>query len=119
MSDKTFRVNLVDGSGDKYEFQVKTTTKLKKIIKAYKQKCSNDTSSLRYTFDGDRIDPDKTTGELGMEDGDQIDGMFSLSLDLLLTLLYSFTGADWRTLYGDIFTVVSNRISDNEMSDRR
>ena len=54
-------------------FKIKTTTQLKKLMDAYADKQGKTVSSLRFLFDGERINPTDTPDKLGMEHEDIID----------------------------------------------
>ncbi|KAI8470055.1 MAG: small ubiquitin-like modifier 1 [Monoraphidium minutum] len=68
-------INLVvkDQTAAEVHFKVKTHTKLEKVITAYCTKKAIEPSSVRFVFDGTRINPNSTPEDLGMEDGDSID----------------------------------------------
>lgn len=61
--------------GTEVYFKVKKTTKLKKLMDAYCSRVAKEPGSIRFLFDGDRIAPDSTPQQLGMEDEDEIDAM--------------------------------------------
>lgn len=44
-----------------------------KVIRAFAEKLGLDFSSIRQSFDGERINPLSTAADLGLEDGDIID----------------------------------------------
>lgn len=46
---------------------------MEKVIKAFADKLGIDVSSIRLSFDGERISPSSTPAELGLEDNDVID----------------------------------------------
>jgi hypothetical protein len=54
-------------------FKVKKTTAFKKIFDAYLQRVGKAPGSLRFMFDGARVQDTATPAELGMEDEDTID----------------------------------------------
>ncbi|EOR01432.1 hypothetical protein E3P92_00431 [Wallemia ichthyophaga] len=60
------------GSEDEIQFSVKPTTKLGKIFAAFCQRTGQDQSTVRFTFNGDRLDPDDTVKQYEMEDDDQL-----------------------------------------------
>ena len=65
---------LVKDQGDSaITFKVKTTTKLSKIMNAYAQSQQKTVGTLRFFFDGQRIQDEHTPQGLGIEDGDQLD----------------------------------------------
>ncbi|GJE99690.1 ubiquitin-related domain-containing protein [Phanerochaete sordida] len=53
--------------------KVRATTQFKKIFDAAEAKFGQPSGAFRYTFEGSRIRPEQTPGELEMEDGDTID----------------------------------------------
>jgi small ubiquitin-related modifier len=61
--------------GTEVYFKVKKTTKLKKLMNAYCNRVGKDIGSIRFLFDGERIEPESTPAEMGMEDEDVIDAM--------------------------------------------
>ena len=61
--------------GTEVYFKVKKTTKLKKLMDAYCARVGKEAGSIRFLFDGDRIQEDATPDQLGMEDEDEIDAM--------------------------------------------
>lgn len=68
-------INLVckDQTGTEVHFKVKLHTKLEKVFAAYCAKKSIDVNSVRFVFDGSRVQKDQTPQDLGMDDGDTID----------------------------------------------
>ncbi|GAB5355492.1 hypothetical protein AAMO2058_000210200 [Amorphochlora amoebiformis] len=61
--------------GNEVFFKVKKTTSFKRLMEAYCQKVGASSDAVRFLFDGDRISPEKTPADLGMEDEDEIDAM--------------------------------------------
>ncbi|KJE88408.1 ubiquitin [Capsaspora owczarzaki ATCC 30864] len=70
-------VNLKVSSSDGSEvnFKIKKTTKMSKLIDAYCQRVGINPASVRFLFDGARINGDQTAADVGLEDGDNIDVM--------------------------------------------
>ncbi|KAG2494930.1 hypothetical protein HYH03_006865 [Edaphochlamys debaryana] len=62
-----------DQTGNEVHFKVKMKTRLEKVFNAYCNKKGVDTNSVRFLFDGTRVNGSSTPEELGMEDGDCID----------------------------------------------
>merc|ERR1719192_3298665 len=50
--------------GTEVYFKVKKTTKLKKLMDAYRARVGKEAGSIRFRFDGDRIAPDSTPNDL-------------------------------------------------------
>uniref|UniRef100_A0A7S2TZU2 Ubiquitin-like domain-containing protein n=1 Tax=Lotharella oceanica TaxID=641309 RepID=A0A7S2TZU2_9EUKA len=61
--------------GNEVFFKVKKTTSFKRLMEAYCAKVGADKNSVRFLFDGERIDADSTPADLGMENEDEIDAM--------------------------------------------
>ncbi|KAG2434201.1 hypothetical protein HXX76_007927 [Chlamydomonas incerta] len=68
-------INLVvkDQTGNEVHFKVKMKTRLEKVFNAYCNKKGQDPASVRFLFDGQRINPDATPEQLDMQDGDVLD----------------------------------------------
>ncbi|KAI8812964.1 ubiquitin-related domain-containing protein [Cladochytrium replicatum] len=71
---KVEHINLKVVGSDNTEiaFKIKRSTPLSKLMDAYIQKTGLDRNSIRFLFEGDRLQPHNTPDELDMEDGDQI-----------------------------------------------
>eukprot|EP00741_Cyanophora_paradoxa_P008256 tig00001278_g7986.t1 len=74
---KALHINLkVKGQdGNEVHFKIKKTSTLQKLMDAYCQRIGQAAGSVRFMFDGSRIQPAQTPEEIGMEDGDEIDAM--------------------------------------------
>ncbi|KAK9728985.1 SUMO protein smt3 [Basidiobolus ranarum] len=75
--ESTEHINLKVVGNDHNEvfFKIKRTTALKKLMEAYCDRQGKSVSSVRFLYDGVRIQPHNTPSELEMEDGDSIDVM--------------------------------------------
>lgn len=67
------KVKSVDG--EEVVFKVKKTTPFKKLMDAYCKRTGKDSESVRFMFDGSRLETNQTPADLDMEDGDEIDAM--------------------------------------------
>ena len=56
-------------------FKIKKSTPLRKLMDAFCQRSGKAPNSVRFLYEGDRIQPTCTPEELEMEDGDTIDVM--------------------------------------------
>ncbi|XP_042504910.1 uncharacterized protein LOC122081744 [Macadamia integrifolia] len=65
-------ISIQDKDGQK-QFRVFKDEKFEKIFKMYAEKVKRDTTSLVFSFDGDKVSPAATPGGLGMEDDDIIE----------------------------------------------
>lgn len=56
-------------------FKVKRKTPLHRVMDSFCKRTGKDPNSLRFLFDGERVNKDDTPGSLGMEDGDKIEAL--------------------------------------------
>ncbi|KAF8630581.1 hypothetical protein AX17_005393 [Amanita inopinata Kibby_2008] len=68
-------IKVVSSTGDEVYFKIKRSTKLSKLQGAYANKVGKDVGSIRFLYDGVRIQDDDTPASLDMEDNDTIDVM--------------------------------------------
>eukprot|EP01108_Squamamoeba_japonica_P003289 TRINITY_DN2690_c0_g1_i1.p2 TRINITY_DN2690_c0_g1~~TRINITY_DN2690_c0_g1_i1.p2 ORF type:complete len:111 (+),score=29.05 TRINITY_DN2690_c0_g1_i1:46-333(+) len=66
-------LRVVAQDGNEVFFKIKSTTPLRKLMDAYIRRNQLQPDSVRFLFDGVRVQSDKTPKEVGMEDGDVID----------------------------------------------
>ncbi|KDQ52592.1 hypothetical protein JAAARDRAFT_40201 [Jaapia argillacea MUCL 33604] len=71
----TINIKVVTSTGEEVFFKIKRNTKLLKLQSAYASKVGKDVSSIRFLYDGERIQEDDTPSTLNMEDNDTIDVM--------------------------------------------
>lgn len=64
---------VIDFEGQTCTVKVKAATPFQKIFEAAEKRFQKEPGTFKFTFDGQRIRPEMTPAELGMEDGDQID----------------------------------------------
>ncbi|KAH9975069.1 ubiquitin-like protein [Lactifluus volemus] len=74
-NNETINVKVVSAAGEEVFFKIKRNTKLSKLQGAYANKVGKDVGSIRFLYDGNRINDDDTPATLDMEDGDTIDVM--------------------------------------------
>ena len=74
---KAEHINLkvIDQQGNEIFFKCKRTTALSKLMNAYCQRQGMDMKSVRFLFDGERLQEHQTPAEREMEDNDAIDVM--------------------------------------------
>ena len=68
-------VKVVASNGEEVFFKIKRSTKLSKLQGAYANKVGKEVGSIRFLYDGARINDDDTPATLDMEDNDTIDVM--------------------------------------------
>jgi len=68
-------IKVLTYSGEEVFFKIKRNTKLSKLQAAYANKVGKDVGTIRFLYDGNRINDDDTPLSLEMEDNDTIDVM--------------------------------------------
>ncbi|KAJ7077420.1 ubiquitin-related domain-containing protein [Mycena belliarum] len=74
-TQQTINIKVVSSTGEEVFFKIKRSTKLSKLQGAYASKVGKDVGSIRFLYDGSRINDDDTPSSLEMEDNDTIDVM--------------------------------------------
>ncbi|KAH9989244.1 ubiquitin-related domain-containing protein [Russula vinacea] len=73
---ETINVKVVSSGGEEVFFKIKRTTKLSKLQGAYANKVGKDVGSIRFLYDGTRINDDDTPASLDMEDNGTVPPLF-------------------------------------------
>jgi len=68
-------IKVLTSAGEEVFFKIKKNTKLSKLQAAYASKVGKDVGSIRFLYDGNRINDEDTPASLEMDDGDTIDVM--------------------------------------------
>ncbi|CAM9689934.1 unnamed protein product [Chrysoparadoxa australica] len=71
--NNTITVRVRDQTGEETFFKVKKVTRMEKVFATYASRKGVSKEALRFLLDGDRINPEQTPDELGLEDQDMID----------------------------------------------
>ncbi|KRZ19799.1 Potassium channel subfamily K member 18, partial [Trichinella pseudospiralis] len=96
------QLRVVSQDSKEVTFRVKMDMPLIKLMKAYSERTGIGLGSLRFVFDGSRLDDTKTPKELNMEDNDMID---------VISLLFSHVGlCSLVTCYAIVGAVVFRAI---------
>ena len=74
-SPGTIQITIKDQANRETQYKVKHTAKMEKIFTAYSQKFGVAPGSLRFMFDGRRLQDSDTVGAVGLENGSVIDAM--------------------------------------------
>ena len=74
-NEEQLNIKVINSDGAEVYFKVKRDIKLKKLMDAYCKRQGMNSGSLRFNFDGERINPQSTPLSLGMEDKDVIDAL--------------------------------------------
>lgn len=72
---ETISINVVDQNGSQVIFKIKETTPLGKLTSTYCERFRIDPKSIRFLYEGQRIDEKSTPKSLGMTQGDTIDAV--------------------------------------------
>lgn len=70
---ESVNLRVVNQEGSEVQFKIKKATPLKKLTDAYCQRQGVSFDSVRFLYDGNRLNIEKTPADLGMEDDDIID----------------------------------------------
>jgi len=65
----------VNFEGQTIQVKVKASTVFKKIFDAAEKRFSKEPGTLKFVFDGQRLRPQSTPADAGLEDGDVIDAL--------------------------------------------
>ncbi|KAF8264833.1 ubiquitin-related domain-containing protein [Lactarius quietus] len=96
--NNTINVKVVSATGDEVFFKIKRTTKLSKLQGAYASKVGKDVGSIRFLYDGTRINVDDTPDSLDMEDNGVFPSHISSFVHpVLIDSLYRHYRRDGRT----------------------
>mmetsp|Transcript_9730 Transcript_9730/g.10779 ORF Transcript_9730/g.10779 Transcript_9730/m.10779 type:complete len:93 (+) Transcript_9730:82-360(+) len=68
-------LRVIAQDGTEVLFKIKNKTQLRKLMDAYCQRQAIDPNSVRFLYDGERIQEDQTPAGLDMEDQDVIDAV--------------------------------------------
>ncbi|KAG7832210.1 hypothetical protein KL920_000545 [Ogataea angusta] len=71
-SDTHINLKVSDGTSEVF-FKIKRSTPLKRLMDAFCKRQGKDSSSLRFLFDGHRVNPEDTPEDLDMEESDVIE----------------------------------------------
>jgi small ubiquitin-related modifier len=74
-STEHINLKVTSQNGEEVHFKIKKTTPLAKLMDTYCQRMGLSRNSIRFLFEGSRLQDQQTPKELEMEDGDSIDAM--------------------------------------------
>jgi small ubiquitin-related modifier len=72
-SSEYIKLKVVGQDGNEIHFRVKMSTQMAKLKKSYSERLGVPMTSLRFLFDGRRINDDETPKQLEMENDDVIE----------------------------------------------
>ena len=70
---QTVNLTIKDPQGEEIYFKVKKSAKMKRLFSAFCKRSNIDPSTIRFFYQGERIDEEQTPDDLGLHDGDKID----------------------------------------------
>ncbi|EGG14692.1 small ubiquitin-like protein [Cavenderia fasciculata] len=71
--EEQINLRVANSDGSEVYFKIKKTTPLKKLCDAFCQRQGINPNSVRFLFEGQRINPDRTPKDYNMENEDQLD----------------------------------------------
>ena len=72
-SQPTVNLTIKDPQGEEIYFKIKRSAKMGRLFKAYCKRSNVDPSTIRFFYQGDRLEEEQTPDDLNMQDGDRID----------------------------------------------
>ena len=72
-AEQPMKISVVSQDGQVIEFKIKKTTPFRKLMSAYCDRTKLAQNTVRFTFDGSRINDSDTPKTMDMEDGDTIE----------------------------------------------
>jgi len=71
-SDQHLNIKVTDGNNEVF-FKIKRTTKLEKLMKAFCERQGKDPKTVRFLFEGSRVQTTDSPDSLEMADGDSLE----------------------------------------------
>ncbi|KAF2073663.1 hypothetical protein CYY_005013 [Polysphondylium violaceum] len=71
--DEQINLKVQNSQGGEVFFKIKRSTPLRKLMEAYASRSGVSLNSIRFLYDGQRLNSDSTPKELNMENDDAID----------------------------------------------
>ncbi len=99
LNSELLNIKVKSADGNEIYFRIKGTTPLKKLMLAYCQRKGVNPDTVRFLFDGKRLEDNSTPKELLMEDNDAIGNSFYLFICLIKNRCYDSTNR-WN---GELF----------------
>ena len=69
----TVNLTITDPNGEEVYFKVKKTAKMRRLFQAYCKRLGVDHETMRFFYQGERINEESTPEELTLKDGSKID----------------------------------------------
>jgi len=71
-ANEHLNIKVTDGNNEVF-FKIKRSTQLKKLMDAFCERQGKSRNTVRFLFDGSRVQPDDTPDLLDMQDGDTLE----------------------------------------------
>lgn len=76
-TDVRLVIKVVSQNGSEMCFQIKNSTRMSKMIETYCSRMGCSPDSVRFLYDGVRVQPESTPMALGLKNNDVIDAMLT------------------------------------------
>jgi hypothetical protein len=75
--EKFMKIELKASQDDSLIFEMKPTTKFRRVLESYAQNKGIQPDTIKMFFDGERLDLEASPSTIGIEDGDVVDVHYS------------------------------------------
>lgn len=108
-SETHINLKVSDGSSEIF-FKIKRATPLKRLMEAFAKRQGKSIESIRFLYEGQRVNADSTPDEMDLEDGDVIEAHQEQVSDWSILLL-SFTNYCIRSVVVNVCINVNLRLA--------
>lgn len=108
-SETHINLKVSDGSSEIF-FKIKRATPLKRLMEAFAKRQGKSIESIRFLYEGQRVNADSTPDEMDLEDGDVIEAHQEQVSDWSILLL-SFTNYFIRLVVVNVCINVNLRLA--------
>lgn len=108
-SETHINLKVSDGSSEIF-FKIKRATPLKRLMEAFAKRQGKSIESIRFLYEGQRVNADSTPDEMDLEDGDVIEAHQEQVSDSDILLL-SFTNYFIRSVVVNVCINVNLRLA--------
>lgn len=108
-SETHINLKVSDGSSEIF-FKIKRATPLKRLMEAFAKRQGKSIESIRFLYEGQRVNADSTPDEMDLEDGDVIEA-HQEQVSYLNILLLSFTNYCIRSVVVNVCINVNLRLA--------
>lgn len=108
-SETHINLKVSDGSSEIF-FKIKRATPLKRLMEAFAKRQGKSIESIRFLYEGQRVNADSTPDEMDLEDGDVIEA-HQEQVSYSSILLLSFTNYCIRSVVVNVCINVNLRLA--------